>query len=349
MKPKFFFLIIPLFLLSGLLGWWIYSAPSSSLLSPLLSSLKAPNLEDKLTAQITPLPQLDYSTAQTLPSLSPSISYLVYNPNTGRVYFAKEVNKKISPASFTKLLTAQVALDIADPEQLLTASFSSIDKEPTIMELKVGETLPLKDLLRAAIATSANDAAATIAQGTARLYGQNTDFFVSLINKKAKALGMDSSHFANPEGYDHPQQYSTLADVAKAVHNLQENYPLLAEAAVSDREDIAQTATHPRHYLPNWNTLLGLYPGVDGLKIAYTEKAGYSLVVTARRQKIPLVVILTGADSIPERDLAAAALLDAAYLEHNLVPINLTRSQLQPRYNQWQALADKIRQAQNQN
>ncbi len=343
MKTKTIWWAIPIFAVAAFFGWQLYLYSPSQLINPLQLSSSAPNLDNKLNKNISLLPSLDYSQAQRLTSLSDSISYLVYNPQIKKVYLSKNPHQKISPASFTKLLTAQVALDIADPDQLITATFTSIDKEPTIMELQVGETLPLKDLLRAAIATSANDAAATIAQGTARVYGQETPFFISLINKKAQLLNMADSHFANPEGYDHPQQYSTLSDIAKAVYNLKQNYPLLVQAGASDREDIHPTDTNPNHYLPNWNTLLGLYKGVDGLKIAYTENAGYSLVATATRQDIPVVVILSGADSIPERDLAAAALLDAAYIEHNLVPINLTRFDLKERYNQWQELADYIR------
>jgi D-alanyl-D-alanine carboxypeptidase len=304
-----------------------------------LTSIIQTKVESRISTPLT----LDYSKSLTVNSLKNIPRYLVYNQATGRVYAAKNEKEIFSPASFTKLMTAQIAIDLSLQDHLLQVSKEATQKEPTILGLKATEQLPLSELLRGAIATSANDAAAVLAESTILPYGETTAKFVEIMNHKAKLLNMNQTQFANPEGYDDDNQYSTLEDIAIIIHNVQENYPEILFAGKSDRDDIKPGKTHGGYYLTNWNGLLGIYPGVDGLKIAYTEKAGYSSIVTAERKKVRVVAIVSGANSIPERDLAAAALLDNAFITEKISPANITKAKLQVRYNQWQELINNIR------
>ena len=154
---------------------------------------------------------------------------------------------------------------------------------------------------------------------------------------------MSHSHFVNPDGLDDQNQYSTLEDVARLVNNVQKNYPEILKAAQSDNQDIATSSSHGFYYLPNWNGLLGVYPGVSGLKIAYTEEAGYSTIVTASRENMSVVAIVSGTDSYLERDRAAADLLDAAFMTKGVLPVRVTTNMLNRRYKAWGDLARKIR------
>ena len=163
------------------------------------------------------------------------------------------------------------------------------------------------------------------------------------MNKKAELLGMEHSHFANPDGLDEQNQYSTLTDLAKIINNVQVYYPEILKAGTSDNVDIASDSAHGYYYLPNWNGLLGVYSGVDGLKIAYTEEAGYSTVITFKKNDLSLVAIVSGTDSYLERDMAAADLLDAAQIREGQKPTPLNRNQLNLRYKSWGDLARKIR------
>ena len=337
MQPKWWLFPIAFFVGFSLIFFW----PGKKLLSPATDF--TPNLTEKIAAKVSPALPLNFTGTTTLDSLAPIPHYLVFNLDTGRVYAAKAEGERISPASFTKLLTGQVALDLGFPDQLLTATKTSVDKVPTILGLKVGEQLPLTDLLRAAIATSANDAAATLAEGVATQNGLRFSDYIALMNHKASLLKMAASHFANPDGLDDSDQYSTLTDIAKLVVNAVKNYPEIMTAAASDRQDIAKDTTHGRYYLPNWNGLLGIYPGVFGGKIAYTDSAGYSTIVMAQRNGVRLAALLTGAESILERDLAAAALLDAGYIAEKIKPVNLTKYPLNLRYQAWGDLARQIR------
>jgi D-alanyl-D-alanine carboxypeptidase len=335
-----------LFLVSFIgIVYLLYFFFSPELISP--KSSYSLDLISKLTTKISKLQKLNYSKSETLPSLNNIPRYLSYNQETGRVYAAKNRQESFSPASFTKLLTTQVALDLIDSNQHITATRTSVNKVPTILGLKPGEQLTVKDLVRASIATSANDAAQTLAEGVASLYGEPTSLFIDLMNKKAKQLDMTNSRFTNPDGLDDQKQYSNLEDMAKLIHNVQQNYPEILESAISDNQDIDKTELHDHYYLPNWNGLLGVYPGATGLKIAYTENAGYSTIVTATREGISVVVILSGADSFIERDLAATALLDQAFVVENIVPAKITSSKIKARYQIWANLATKIRQESN--
>lgn len=310
-----------------------------SLVSPFS---QGPDQTAKISQKLSPDFVLDTSRAKTLSSLENVPRYLVYNSQTQKVYYAKNAEVRSAPASFTKLLSSQVALDLVPLEYLITASKDSVDKVPTVLGLKVGEKISVTDLLRGAIATSANDAAQTLADGAAQAVGISQPEFIYYMNTKAQFLGLKNSHFANPDGLDDQNQYSTLLDIAKLVNNVQKNYPDILSAAQSDRQDIEKTATHGRYYLPNWNGLLGVYPGVTGLKIAYTEEAGYSTIVTAERDGFSMVAIVSGADSYLERDLAAANLLDAGFLAEGLPPINVTKNALNQHYHEWGDLARQI-------
>lgn len=311
----------------------------TNLISPFF---QGPDQTEKISKKISLPLFLDVSKAKTISSLENIPRYLVYNNETNKVYYAKGADIRMSPASFTKLLSTQVALDLVPLEYMITVTKESVDKIPTVLGLKVGEKLSVEDLLRGAIATSANDAAQTLADGAAKAVGINRAEFIYYMNAKATLLGLKNSHFTNPDGLDDQNQYSTLLDLAKLVNNVQKNYPEILNAAKSDNQDIQKTADHGFYYLPNWNGLLGIYPGVTGLKIAYTEEAGYSTIVIAKRGDSSMVAIVSGADSYMERDLAAADLLDAGFLALGLEPVRVNKYQLNIHYKEWGDLARKI-------
>ena len=338
MAKKTFFVLLFLAAVPGI----FFALPKilkSDLISPFF---QGPDQTEKISQRVSPPPTLDISKAKTISSLENIPRYLVYNSDSNKVYYAKGADIRLSPASFTKLLSTQVALDLVPKEFMITATKQSIDKVPTILGLKEGEKISVSDLLRGAIATSANDAAQTLADGAAKAVGISPVEFIYYMNAKAQLLGLKNSHFSNPDGLDEQNQYSTLLDIAKLVNNVQKNYPEIMEAAQSNNQDIQKTADHGFYYLPNWNGLLGVYPGITGLKIAYTEEAGYSTVVTAKRDGYSMVAIVSGADSYLERDLAAGDLLDAGFLAVGLEPIKINKNQLNIHYKEWGDLARKI-------
>jgi len=333
------FIILSLLLVTGVIFFFTSRRTDGLLISPLLLDR---DQTEKISLRISSL-KLNFDKSKQLSSLASVPRYLAYNSETGVVYYSQGAKQKTSPASFTKLLSVQVALDLIPLTEPITVTEKSIDKVPTILGLKAGEVLPVADLLRGAIATSANDAAQALADGAAEATGIYPFEFTYYMNKKATLLGMSHSHFSNPDGLDEQNQYSTLEDLASLVNNAQKSYPEIIEAAQSDNQNIASSSAHGAYYLPNWNGLLGVYPGVTGLKIAYTEEAGYSAIVTATREKISVVVIVSGTGSYLERDRAAADLLDAAFLTQGLPPVRVNTNMLNRRYKVWGDLARKIK------
>lgn len=340
-KGSLLFIATILVAISGA-GFYFFTSYQKdfSLISPLFIGH---DYTDKIELRVDNSFKLDLSTSKELSTLENVPRYIVYNQDTGQVYYSKGSNLRLSPASFTKLLSAQVALDFLPVTEKIEVHEESINKVPTILGLKKGEIFLLKDILRGSIATSANDAAQVIADEVSRKYEMVNQEFIYYMNKKSTLLGMNHSHFKNPDGLDDQYQYSTLEDISKLVNNVQKNYPDILEAAKSDNIDIATSSAHGYYYLPNWNGLLGVYPGVDGLKIAYTEEAGYSTIVTAQRDNKRMVSIVSGTGSYIERDRAAADLLDAAFLYEGLQPISVSKNKLNLRYKTWGDLARKIR------
>lgn len=342
MKAKI--LVVPIILLvvfSIFGGVFLLTRKPISLLSPATDF--TPDLSDKVAKKISTDFDLKVDGIKELPQLANIPRYIVYDLDTHQVFYTKNPTEKFAPASLTKLLTVQVALDLSDPNSLITATDKSIAKEPTVLGLKSGEQLPLTDLIRGAIATSANDAAQTIADGVAAQNGLSSFAFIELMNKKASLLKMVDSRFETPDGLDNDRQFTTLVDLSKLIENVYRNYPEILAAAKSDRQDITPTATHGLYYLTNWNGLLGVYPGVDGLKIGYTEKAKHATIVSSIREGKRMVAIVSGADSYQERDLAAAALLDAGFIAESIKPANITLYQIKKHYAIWEDLIKKTR------
>ncbi len=269
-------------------------------------------------------------------------AYIVVNSSDGRVYSAKDATTRLAPASLTKLMTAIIALDVSDPSAKLMTSGAAALQEPTHLGVKPGEIFTIDELIPAMIMVSANDAAKIIGEETLRQYGGDEQVFITLMNKKSELLGLGETHFSNTQGFDSPTQYTNAYDLVRIARYAYEHYPIIKQAAATPYATIEKNLDHGFYHLPNWNALLGTYPGVDGLKIGYTADAGYSTAVTATRDGVSVIVIVLGADSIIERDLAAATLLNYAYEQEGKRGVEISQSLIQPRLDEWRELRENI-------
>lgn len=266
-----------------------------------------------------------------------SSAYLVVRTDTGEVIQSKYADEQLPIASLTKIMTAVVALDLAHANDTIQIEERAAAQIPTKIGLKAGERLSLDELLHATLMTSANDAAEAIRQGIDTMYG--SPVFIDAMNEKAKKLGLTNTHFANPQGFDAPDNYSTAHDMAVLSHYAFSQYPLIAEIAKKEVYELNETHDHRRFDLYNWNGLLGVYPDAIGLKIGNTRDAGKTTVVMSERGHIPLLTVVLGTESILDRDLSAAQLLDIGYQKiANLHPINITESKLKLKYASWNTL-----------
>lgn len=261
-------------------------------------------------------------------------SYLLADFQTGEVLAEKNMGQKLPIASLTKIMTAVVALDLASVNDVFTVSQKASQIEPTRMGLRTGQKLTLGELLNGLLLTSANDAAEVVREGINQKY--KADVFVKAMNEKAAFLGLQNTHFANPQGFDDPRNYSSASDLAILSHYALENYPQIASLSAKDYVFLPATNTHTQFDLYNWNGLLGVYPGTKGLKIGNTEAAGYTTIVLSNRGGHKLLAILLGAPGILQRDLWTSSLLDLGYEKiAGLRPIALTINQMEDKYGTW--------------
>ena len=261
-------------------------------------------------------------------------AYIAIRYDSGDVLEQKNANESLPIASLTKIMSAVVALDLLTPTDQITISPTAPMVIPTKIGVDTGERMSLNDLLQAMLMYSANDAAQAINDGIDARYGRGT--FIKAMNEKARILGLTHSHFVNSQGFDDPAHYSSASDLAKLSHFALSNYPLISQIVNQQYTVEPATTAHKEYDLPNWNGLLGVYPGVSGVKIGNTGDAGYTTVVTAERGGKKILVVVLGTPGVLQRDMWTAALLDDTFSQvYNLSPIAVTPYQLQAKYASW--------------
>jgi D-alanyl-D-alanine carboxypeptidase (penicillin-binding protein 5/6) len=231
-----------------------------------------------------------------------AVAAVVVEESTGRILYEKNALAKRSIASTTKIMTALVALENANVEDVVVISKRAASIGGSVAHLRQGERYTLKELLYALLLTSANDAAIAIAEHV----GGSVEGFAVMMNKRARTLGAVNSNFVTPHGLDRENQYSTAYDVALITIEALK-HPLFRE--------IVSTASSyiPGRNLYNTNELLGAYPGADGVKTGYTGKAGRCLVTTAKRNDMRLISVVLGSPTRSARAEASRKLLDYGF------------------------------------
>lgn len=222
--------------------------------------------------KIEPIPVIKN---QSKPVISAQGAYIVDLKSFSPV-FQKNEHTRLLPASTTKVITALVADDIYNYDEVVTVT--QVRNEGQVMGLQRGEKITVEDLLYGALVHSGNDAAYALA------YHYGYDEFIKLMNEKAAELGMRNSQFKNPAGLDAQGQYSTPYDLAIAGRALLAN-PRLSKMVSTKQitvSDVDFTIFHP---LTNVNQLLGEIPGLGGLKTGYTEAAGQNLISFYKRNE----------------------------------------------------------------
>lgn len=262
-------------------------------------------------------------------------SYAVVDMDSGKVILEKNLNTPLPMASLTKVMSSIVALDLVRGDKQFIVSEEASKVEPTNMGLIPGQSWSLEELLHAVLLTSSNDAVEVIKEGIDSQYGPGA--FIKAMNAKAKILGLKNTSFDNPQGYDGNSHYSSAADLAVLSQYAILNYPQIGEISKKDYQFFPETQTHKQADLYNWNGLLGVYPGVFGLKIGNTERAQKTTIVASERDGKKLIVVLLGAPGVLERDLWASKLLDLAFSrEAGFTPVNLSEETLREKYQSWE-------------
>jgi D-alanyl-D-alanine carboxypeptidase len=275
-----------------------------------------------LTLMLTLLP-LSAATALALPVYQsagePEISAheaIVVEYPSGRVLYSRNAHERMSPASLTKILTAILALEYGNLDDVVTVSPEDLVGESS-RGLEAGEQQTLHNLLYGMLLPSGNDAAMSIARylGTKLATADPTlkdpiARFSEMMNVRAKQLGLADSHFMNPHGLDMLEHYSTAYDLASltwyALH-----IPTFNEIVKSVGYDA------PGHPVLNTNEMLTRYPGADGAKTGWTDGCGLCLVTTATRDGHRLISVVLNS---PHWYDDSTAVLDYGFAKLAAVP-----------------------------
>jgi D-alanyl-D-alanine carboxypeptidase (penicillin-binding protein 5/6) len=218
---------------------------------------------------------------------APADSILLKDLTTGRVLYEFESERRLSPASLTKIMTALVILEQGNLADLVTVSREATAAHKIRLRLRVGQVFHLADLLKAMLITSANDACFAAAQHV----GGTEERFVALMNEKALALGLIQTHFSNACGFDAPAHYTTAHDLA-ALSEIALQHPLFRAFVKEEREVISAVNTKRSYLLRTTNRLLGRMPGIEGVKTGFTSKAGRCLIAKVSQNGKELLLVL---------------------------------------------------------
>lgn len=240
------------------------------------------------------------------PSGAPALqarAAIVMEASTGDVLFSKSSRQRRAIASATKLMTVLVALQRTDLDDVFSAANYHAAAVESQIGLRAGERMSVRDLLRATLLPSANDAAATIAIGTMG----SRRAFVDEMNRRALALGLRDTHYTTPIGLDDPGNYSSARDLARLAIRLRgyEFFRRTTNLPSATLRSGARTRT-----VRNRNTLVRRIPAVNGVKTGHTSGAGYVLVGSASRAGVTVVSVVLGEPSEHARDVDSLALLD---------------------------------------
>ncbi len=235
-------------------------------------------------------------------------SFLLFDHTSGEVLASKDPDKRIEPASLTKMMTAYIVASelkrgsvTLDEPVIISAQAQSMPGSRMFIEADT--VVPLADLLRGLVIQSGNDASVALAEHIAA----SEAGFVDMMNRMADNLGMNATNFTNSSGLPDADHYTTANDLARIASAIIREHPETYKL-YSEREFTFNDITQK-----NRNTLLWRDESVDGMKTGHTEAAGYCLVASAVRDDMRLVSIVLGTASDKARIAESQRLLNYGY------------------------------------
>lgn len=241
-------------------------------------------------------------------SKKPVYASIVVDANTGEVLHAVNADTRTYPASTTKIMTLYLLFEAMERGKLrmetpLRVSEHAAAMAPSKLGVEAGKTVIVRDAMLALVTKSANDMAVVVAEALAG----SEDAFAQMMTKRARALGMKSTTFANASGLPDPDQVTTARDLATLGMAVLRDFPRQYQV-FSTRDFVFEGAVHNNH-----NKLLGRVEGVDGIKTGFIRASGFNLVASAERNGKRLVAVVLGGNAPGWRDTHMAQLLDKSF------------------------------------
>ena len=244
-------------------------------------------------------------------------SVIMIEASTGEVIYERDADIKLPPASMTKIMTMLLTVeaienDVIKWDDVVTVSMNASKMGGSQILLETGEEMKVEDLFKGVAVASGNDAAVALAEQIAG----SVDMFVSMMNKRAKELGLQNTNFKNPHGLDTANHYSSARDMSIIARELVKHEKVLEYTSIYDtylRENL-----DTKIWLVNTNKLVKFYKGVDGLKTGYTKDAGYCLTSTAMKNNMRLITVIMGSETSEIRNKETTEMLDYGFAQYKL-------------------------------
>ncbi len=263
------------------------------------------------------------------PILSEGETGILVERKTGIIVYESDSQKRMYPASTTKIMTALIAIEaidrgeiaLEDKVEVTEEMLKGLDPDGSNMALVAGEILSMKDLLRGLMIPSGNDAAMAIAYKI----GGDVEVFVEKMNNRASELGMKDTHFMNPHGLHHEEHYTTAADMAKLSCVAMGNYIFRDIVDIAHVKIAPTNKTEKGRYYINTNGLLSTmryadyyYKGAIGVKTGRTTDAGNCLVSAVNRDGLEFVGVLFGGKEIEDSHKDTIRMMDYGYENYEI-------------------------------
>jgi len=256
--------------------------------------------------------------AQDSPLETAATHAVIMDYETGIVLYSKDGDTPMPPASMSKIMTILHVMDLLESGSITLDTEFEVSEDAwrrggfasgsSNMCLEPRQRVSVEDLIRGVIVLSGNDASIVLAQGISG----SEPAFADELNDKADDMGLENSHFANATGWPHPEHRVSAHDLAEIARvTIAEHGDLYAIYA---EREFDWCVSSPSNRF-NRNPLLGLVPGVDGLKTGHTEESGYGLVASGVRNGVRRIVVFNGMTSQRGRANEAERLMRAAFAD----------------------------------
>lgn len=253
-------------------------------------------------------------------------AFVLLEANTGNI-LQENYAEEIRPVgSLTKLMTAYLTAKAIEERKfsldtIVTAGESVSGMRGAVVWLKTGDTISIRELLLALIAGNANDAAAVLADNISG----NEQLFIMDMNAMAFDLGMKSTRFTSPQGFDDEQAYSTAHDVALLCQAVLQ-CPALEECLTTWRTFILENSVE----LVNENTFTRTMNSCQGLKAAHSSDSGYCLAAAAESNGMSCIAVILNAPDEDSRFTLAKQLLNQGFSQYQVTLSGFSEEFLQP-------------------
>lgn len=244
-------------------------------------------------------------------------SAILLEVSTGKVIYEKNADKKLAPASMTKVMSMLLIMEAIDAGKLTFDDEVVISDNASKMGgsqifLQTGEKYKVQELLKGIAIASGNDAVVAMAE---KVSGSLSSF-VEAMNNKATSLGLKNTHFDNPHGLESENHYTTARDMSVMARELLKHEKILEFTSIY--EDYLKKPDGSSIWLVNTNRLVRFYEGVDGLKTGFTDQAGYCITTTAKRKDMRLLSVVMNAETSDLRSKDTVNMLNYGFNTYKL-------------------------------